>query len=89
MRLEPELWEAVHEICGRQGISLGELVRQAESSGAGRSGRTSAVRVFTLSYFRRAATEDGHEAAGHGTLATGPHARTNGRDRNGGISPER
>jgi predicted DNA-binding ribbon-helix-helix protein len=27
---------------------------------------TSAVRVFIAAYFRRAATEDGHGAAGHG-----------------------
>ena len=36
-------------------------------------GRTSAVRVFVLSYFREAATEAGHHAAGHGTLAVNGH----------------
>ena len=30
-------------------------------------GRTSAMRVYILRYFRTAATEAGHEAAGHGT----------------------
>ena len=67
MRLEPELWDALHEICGRQGIGIGELVRlveRAEHPG----GRTSAVRVYALGYFREAATEEGHRAAGHGAL---------------------
>ena len=31
-------------------------------------GRTSAVRVFVLGYYRAAATEHGHGLAGHGGL---------------------
>jgi predicted DNA-binding ribbon-helix-helix protein len=68
MRLEPELWEALLEICGREGQDLSSLVRKVEQSGHA-GGRTSAVRVFVLSYFRAAATEAGHAAAGHGVLA--------------------
>jgi predicted DNA-binding ribbon-helix-helix protein len=66
MRLEPELWDAVHEICDREEINLGELVRRAQSGTSVGSGRTSAVRVFAMGYFRVAATEAGHRAAGHG-----------------------
>ena len=33
MRLEPELWEALHEICQRERIGLGELVRRIEQAG--------------------------------------------------------
>jgi predicted DNA-binding ribbon-helix-helix protein len=65
MRLEPELWDALHEICQREAIGLGELVRQVEQAGHS-GGRTSAVRVFVMSYFREAATEEGHGAARHG-----------------------
>ena len=65
MRLEPELWDALSEICNRQGITVGELVQDAERA-MGSSGRTSAVRVYTLGYFRAAATEAGHATAGHG-----------------------
>jgi predicted DNA-binding ribbon-helix-helix protein len=86
MRLEPELWNAVEEICERQGISLGELVRQAERSSGPESGRTSAVRVFALSYFRNAATEHGHEAAGHGRPASTSHANANGPQHANAIS---
>ena len=65
MRLEPELWEALLEICGREGEDMSSLVRKVEQHGHA-GGRTSAVRVFVMSYFRDAATELGHTAAGHG-----------------------
>lgn len=66
MRLEPELWEALYEICQREQIPVGEIVRQVEARGAA-GGRTSAVRVFVMQYFRLAATEQGHAEAGHGS----------------------
>ncbi len=69
MRLEPELWEALLEICGREGEDMSSLVRKVEQSGHA-GGRTSAVRVFVLSYFRDAATEAGHVSAGHGALSS-------------------
>ena len=73
MRLEPELWEALEEICIRENVSMGEIVRRIEADhDAG--GRTSAVRVFVLRYFRMAATEEGHTATGHGPLPAGQRA---------------
>jgi predicted DNA-binding ribbon-helix-helix protein len=68
MRLEPELWEALAEICARERQDVSHLVRQIESVGHS-GGRTSAVRVFVLQYFRAAASEAGHQASGHGLLA--------------------
>ena len=65
MRLEPELWEALAEISARERQDISHLVRQIEAIGHS-GGRTSAVRVFVLEYFRAAATDPGHEAAGHG-----------------------
>lgn len=65
MRLEPELWEALGEICGREGQDLHDLIRGIDALRL-RGGRTSAVRVFVLQYFRDAATEAGHAAASHG-----------------------
>ena len=67
MRLEPEIWDALEEICKREQVSLGDLIRQAEADGL-EGGRTSAVRVFAFRYFRRAACEQGHREAGHGAL---------------------
>ena len=72
MRLEPEVWDALQEICRREGQDMSHLVRQIEStSHAG--GRTSAVRVYVLQYYRTAANEAGHEAARHGALNDGHH----------------
>ncbi|MCS6855739.1 MAG: ribbon-helix-helix domain-containing protein [Elioraea sp.] len=77
MRLEPELWDALAEICRREGTTPSELCRRLERIGFA-GGRTSAMRVFILQYFRAAATEEGHAAAGHGMAAETPR-RTNGR----------
>ena len=65
MRLEPELWDALVEICQREHWDMGQLIREIETLGRS-GGRTSAVRVFVLEYFSAAANEAGHEAAGHG-----------------------
>ncbi|MCC6716514.1 MAG: ribbon-helix-helix domain-containing protein [Acetobacteraceae bacterium] len=65
MRLEPELWSALEEICHREGMTLADLIKSIEHR-VHPGGRTSAVRVFVLTYFRTAASEDGHRAAGHG-----------------------
>jgi predicted DNA-binding ribbon-helix-helix protein len=67
MRLEPEIWDALQEICRRERLVMGDLVRRVEQ-GVSAGGRTSAVRVYAFAYFRAAATEDGHKAAGHGQL---------------------
>jgi len=65
MRLEPEVWDALREVCLREGIELRELIRNVERT-ATPGGRTSAVRVHVLEYFRAAATAEGHDKAGHG-----------------------
>jgi predicted DNA-binding ribbon-helix-helix protein len=71
VRLEPAMWDALDEICEREGLSLNELCGRI----AGRrsaSSVTAAVRVFVMSYFRAAATEDGHARTGHGLLYKKP-----------------
>ena len=70
MRLEPELWEALEDICRRERQTLGDMVKRVEQRGHP-GGRTSAIRVFVLGYFRDAVSEDGHRVAGHGTPAAG------------------
>ncbi len=67
MRLEPELWDALHEICERESQDMSTLVRQVEAHGH-EGGRTSAIRVFILNYYRTAATEPGHAGVGHGPI---------------------
>jgi len=62
MRLEPEFWSALAEICQRERVRIGALIRriELESGVAGQEdgGRTSAVRVFVLQYFRNPAATD-------------------------------
>ena len=64
MRLEPELWDALDEICRRERLTMSELVRGVKVRG----NRTSSVRTYALTYFRAAATDAGHLAAGHGLV---------------------
>ena len=54
MRLEPELWEALQEICLRETITLSDLVQRIEREGHP-GGRTSAIRVHVVTYFRKIA----------------------------------
>lgn len=68
MRMEPEVWSALEEICHRENMTLAELVQQIEAGKPHDGGRTSAVRVWVLAYFRKAATDEGHRAVGHGML---------------------
>ena len=79
MRLEPELWEALSEICDREDRAIGDLIRQAEQSAPAGS-RPSAVRVYIVRYFREAATETGHRHAGHGAGISGGVGDQMGRE---------
>ena len=67
MRLEPELWDALQEICERESQDMSTLVRQVEATGH-EGGRTSAIRVFILNCYRTATTEIGHASVGHGPI---------------------
>jgi len=72
LRLEPPMWDALEEIARREKMTIHQLCTQVDAR-RHESSLTAAIRVFTLSYFRAAATEDGHGRAGHGNLA--PHRR--------------
>ncbi|WP_343560488.1 ribbon-helix-helix domain-containing protein [Kiloniella sp. b19] len=67
LRLEADVWEALEEICVREGYTLNQLGSMINKQRQ-ESSMAAAVRVFVLMYFRSAATELGHENAGHGTL---------------------
>jgi len=65
LRLEMPMWEGLEEICRREHRTLHEICSVIEGQ-RGQLSLTAAVRVFILTYFRAAATEAGHRAAGHG-----------------------
>ena len=53
VRLEPDMWEALREICTREGTSIGEVC-SVVNRGRAAAGFTSALRVFILNYYRTA-----------------------------------
>lgn len=65
IRLEQENWEALEEICHRESMNVHQLCDLVEKN-RHISNRTSAIRAFIVSYFRAAATDIGHDNAGHG-----------------------
>lgn len=65
LRLEPAMWDALYEIAEREGLTIHELCTQIQSRRQ-ESTLTAAIRVHILIYFREAASEQGHELAGHG-----------------------
>lgn len=77
IRLEPQMWEALEEIGRREGRTIGEIATLVNRQ-RHQSSLTAAMRVFIVSYFRAAATDDGHATAGHGRLG---RRRANGLGR--------
>ena len=58
MRLEPEIWDALRDICAREKVRLDDLISQIEVQGY-QGGRTSAVRVYVLQYYRKLSESPG------------------------------
>ena len=65
IRLEPEMWDALSEICARESRSLHDICTQIDRERT-QSGLTAAVRVFILNYFRQKSRETGPAAASPG-----------------------
>lgn len=51
MRLDRETWISIADICDREGISMHTLCSKIDGA-RGKSGLSSATRLFVLSYFR-------------------------------------
>ena len=65
MKLEPGMWDALDEICLRENAPIHDICTRIAKDHKGYN-LTAATRAYILSYFRAAATEEGHSAAGHG-----------------------
>ncbi len=74
VRLEPELWDALDEICAWERLSIDEICVRAEKSGVP-GGRTSRLRVFIVGYFRAVATSLAEGSAERGTPLPADTAR--------------
>lgn len=75
IRLEPSYWEALDEICRREDLTVDELCSDLKDRLDSQTRRSrsalsvslsNALRVFIVGYYRKAATEKGHDRAGHG-----------------------
>jgi predicted DNA-binding ribbon-helix-helix protein len=61
LRLEPDLWEAIHAICEPLHWDINRFVREAEAAIA-EGGRTSRVRVYLVRRLQSAVAGKSHEA---------------------------
>ncbi len=66
VRLEPDMWNGLREICRREHVSIHDIATVVAVRKPANSSLTAAMRVFVMAYFRAAATEEGHSRAGHG-----------------------
>ena len=74
IRLEPVFWDALAEIAASEGRTIHEICSMVDRSRRD-SSLTASLRVQILSYFREAATPDGHRLAGHGADGVGKPPR--------------
>ena len=68
IRLEPEMWTALHEIAARENCTMHDICGLVHARKSENTSLTAAIRVFIMLYFRAACTERGHEKAGHGNF---------------------
>ena len=66
VRLEKEMWHALHEIAAREGCTIHDICSLVNLRKKKLTSLTAAIRVFVMLYFRAAATEEGHRRANHG-----------------------
>lgn len=66
MRLCMKEWDALYEVCKREHISKNHLIELVEAHKTDTLGLTYSTRLFLMSYFREAASDEGHKKAGHG-----------------------
>ncbi len=70
IRLEPEMWDALHDIAKREKCSVHDLCTLVYLCKNIATSLTAAIRVFLMLYFQAASNEQGHIDAGHGSFDT-------------------
>jgi len=66
VRLEPDMWNGLMEICRRERATPHEVCSAIAGYKSENTSLTAAIRVFVMKYYRSAATEEGHTKVGHG-----------------------
>ena len=60
VRLEPQMWDSMIEICRREFCTPDDVCSYVAERKPPHGSLTSSLRVFILDYFRKSSTEDGH-----------------------------
>lgn len=76
IKLEPEMWDALKEVCKREGVTVSAMCTAINRQKPEATALASAIRVHLVRYFRASSTEEGHTAAGHGRQCSGVSVRT-------------
>lgn len=79
VRLEPDMWNGLREICRREHVSMHDIATAVSARKSPNTSLTAAIRVFVMAYFRAASTEEGHNRAGHGPGGSFMQALVRGR----------
>jgi len=66
LRLEPQMWDSMTEICRREFCTPHDVCSYVAERKPPQDSLSSSLRAFMLEYFRKSSTEDGHRDAGHG-----------------------
>lgn len=66
VRLEPQMWDSMIEICRREFCTPDDVCSYVAQRKPPHDSLSSSLRVFILDYFRKSSTEKGHLSAGHG-----------------------
>ena len=66
VRLEPAMWNSLTDICRRERTTSHMVCTAIALHKPKGTSLTAAIRVFIMSYFKAAATEEGHIKSGHG-----------------------
>ena len=66
VRLEPEMWGALQDIAQREKCHIHDICTLICLCKKTNTSLTAAIRVFVMLYYKAAATEQGHQFAGHG-----------------------
>lgn len=66
VRLEPAMWNSLADVCRRERTTVHMVCSAISQHKPTNTSLTAAIRVFIMSYFHDAATEEGHIKAGHG-----------------------
>jgi predicted DNA-binding ribbon-helix-helix protein len=69
VRLEKEMWIGLKQIARREDCSVHILCSAIAQRKRPATSLTAAIRVFVMAYYQAAATDEGHQRAGHGAGA--------------------